>query len=68
MAEWSAALDKFLRDTELPILSGAGAMSHEEALDWAESQYMAFAERRHLEAEAKVPSATSMTSPPHRRS
>jgi hypothetical protein len=27
-----------LCDTELPVLSGAGAMSHEEALDWAESQ------------------------------
>jgi hypothetical protein len=25
MADWSAALDKFLRDTELPVLSGAGA-------------------------------------------
>jgi len=28
MADWSTALDKFLRDTELPVLSGAGAMSH----------------------------------------
>jgi hypothetical protein len=53
MADWSAALDKFLCDTELPVLSGAGAMSHEEALDWAEGQYTAFAERRRLEAEAK---------------
>lgn len=25
MADWSAALDKFLRDAELPVLSGAGA-------------------------------------------
>jgi hypothetical protein len=53
MADWSTALDKFLRDTELPVLSGAGAMSHEEALEWAEGQYTAFAERRRLEAEAK---------------
>jgi hypothetical protein len=68
MADWSAAVDKFFRDTELPVLSGAGAMSHEEALDWAESQYTAFAERRRLEAEAKGRSATSMTSPPHRSS
>lgn len=52
MADWSQALDKFLRDTELPVLSGAGAMSHEEALDWAEGQYAAFAERRSVEAEA----------------
>jgi len=28
-------------------------MSHEEALDWAEGQYSAFAERRRVEAEAK---------------
>jgi hypothetical protein len=66
MADWSAALDKFFRDTELPVLSGAGAMSHEEALDWAESQYTAFAERRRLEAKGR--SATSITSPPHRSS
>jgi hypothetical protein len=51
--DWSAALDKFLRDTELPVLSGTGSMSHEEALDWAEGQYTAFAERRRVEAEAK---------------
>jgi len=45
MADWSAtsaALDNLLRDT----LSGAGATSHEEVLDWAESQYTAFAEPR----------------------
>jgi len=69
MADWSAALDKFLRDTKLPVLSGAGAMSHhEEALDAAEGQYTAFAERRRLEAKAMGRSATAMTSPPHRSS
>jgi hypothetical protein len=53
IADWSTALDKFLRDTELPVLAGAGAVSHDEALDWAEGQYTAFAERRRVEAEAK---------------
>jgi hypothetical protein len=53
MADWATALDKFLRDTELPVLAGAGALSHDEALDWAEDQYTTFAERRRLEAEAK---------------
>jgi hypothetical protein len=52
MADWSTALDKFLRDTELPVLSGTGAMSHEEALNWAEGQYTTFAERRRVEVEA----------------
>jgi hypothetical protein len=53
MADWAMALDKFLRDTELPVLAGPGGVSHEEALDWAEAQYTAFSERRRLEAEAK---------------
>jgi len=49
--DWTTFLDKFLRDTELPILSGPGTVSHEEAASWAEAQYNAFAERRRLEAE-----------------
>ena len=48
-----AGLDKFLRDTELPMLEGAGTVSHEEALDWADSQYGGFSERRRLEAESE---------------
>lgn len=51
MSDWEAFLDKFLRDTELPVLDGAGSISHDEALDWARGQYDAFAERRRLEAE-----------------
>jgi hypothetical protein len=51
MADWATALDRFLRDTELPVLAGPGAVSHEEALDWADTQYGAFAARRRLEAE-----------------
>ena len=51
LADWDAFLDKFLRDTELQVLESAGTVSHREALDWAERQYDAFAERRRLEAE-----------------
>jgi len=51
LADWDAFLDKFLRDTELPVLDHAGKVSREQALEWAERQYDAFAERRRLEAE-----------------
>jgi len=51
MRDWTLFLDKFLRDTELPVLEGAGSVSQEDARSWAESQYDAFAERRRLEAE-----------------
>lgn len=53
MADWAAVLDKFLHDTELPVLAGAGGVSHDEALDWAETQYTEFADRRRAESEAK---------------
>jgi len=52
MCDWAIFLDKFLRDTELPVLADAGSVSHEEAISWAEEQYNAFAERRRLEMEA----------------
>ncbi|MBH1814765.1 virulence RhuM family protein [Stenotrophomonas maltophilia] len=51
LADWDGQLDKFLRDTELPVLDNAGKVSSKEAKDWAEGQYDAFAERRRLEAE-----------------
>jgi len=51
MADWETDLDKFLADTELPVLSGGGAVSREEALEWASAQYGTFAERRRNEAE-----------------
>lgn len=51
LADWDGFLDKFLRDTELPVLDNAGKVSRQQALDWAESQYDAFAERRRLETE-----------------
>lgn len=51
MQDWEVFLDKFLRDTELPVLANAGSVSHDEAAEWACGQYDAFAERRRLEAE-----------------
>jgi len=54
MADWETDLDKFLVDTELPTLSGAGTVSHDDALDWAGAQYDAFAERRRADAEVKA--------------
>ena len=56
MSDWETFLDKFLRDTELPVLSGPGIVSRDEALEWADGQYDAFAERRRLAAEAEAES------------
>lgn len=56
MHDWQAFLDKFLRDTELPVLTDAGSVSHEDALDWAHEQYDAFADRRRLDAEKQAES------------
>ncbi len=56
MRDWDAFLDKFLRDTELPVLDGPGEVSHEGALDRANRQYDAFSERRRLAAEAEAES------------
>lgn len=50
MADWSTVLDKFLADNELPVLAGAGGVSHEDALDWADT---AFSDRRREDAEAE---------------
>ena len=52
MGDWELFLDKFLCDTELPVLADAGTVTHDEAVCWANEQYDAFAERRRLEAEA----------------
>ncbi len=52
MRDWESFLDKFLRDTELPVLTHAGTVTHDEALDWANEQYEAFAQRRISKAEA----------------
>jgi hypothetical protein len=52
MCDWEMLLDKFLLDTELPVLGGAGSISHQEALSWANEQYDGFSERRQLESES----------------
>lgn len=56
MVDWTAFLDKFLRDTELPVLDNAGTISHEDASTWAQSQYDQFAQRRRVENEAAAES------------
>ncbi len=52
MADWEADLDKFIFDTELPLLTSAGSVSHALATDRANDEYDAFAERRRTDAEA----------------
>jgi len=52
--DWEFFLDKFLRDTELPVLDDAGEVSRDQALTWANAQYDAFAERRRLDAETEA--------------
>ena len=51
MRDWTAFLDKFLRDTELPVLEGAGTITQDDARGWAETQYDRFIEQRRLQAE-----------------
>lgn len=54
MSDWETFLDKFLADTELPVLFGPGSVSHDRAKGKAEQQYDEFAERRRIEAETKA--------------
>jgi hypothetical protein len=54
MNDWTAFLDKFLRNTELPVLADAGSVSREDAQAWAHEQYDAFAERRRLATETEA--------------
>ena len=54
MRDWDTFLDKFLTDTELPVLTDAGSVSHDLAIEWAEEQYADFADRRRLQAEEKA--------------
>lgn len=56
ICDWGMFLDKFLRDTELPILKDMGTLSHEQALYWAYDQYDVFVERRRLKAEEEAQS------------
>lgn len=54
IADWEVFLDKFLVNTDLPVLDGPGRVSHGRAIAWAESQYEAFAQKRREEAEAEA--------------
>jgi len=54
MADWEVFLDKFLHNTELPVLEGAGSIRHQDAIEHANRQYDAFAERRRSQAEAEA--------------
>lgn len=56
MGDWDVLLDTFLRNTELPVLEGTGAVSHQQAIDWANQQYDTFAEQRRLVAEVEAES------------
>ena len=56
-SDWEEYLAKFLSDNELPILDSPGRVSHQQAINHAETQYQMFERnRRELaekEAEAK---------------
>jgi len=54
MSDWNSFLDKFLADTELPVLDHAGSISHDDAVEYANEQYDAFAGRRRLQAESQA--------------
>jgi hypothetical protein len=54
MADWEGFLDKFLADVELPVLDHAGCVSRSDALDYANTQYDHFAEKRRLTAEQEA--------------
>ncbi len=56
MGDWEIFLDKFLADTELPVLQGAGRIGHQNAVEYASRQYEAFEERRRIEAEVEAES------------
>ncbi|MDD2229633.1 MAG: virulence RhuM family protein [Candidatus Cloacimonetes bacterium] len=50
-ADWALYLNKFLHDNELPILDGAGSISHAQARALAEESYDSFEQRRRAEKE-----------------
>ena len=54
MADWDDFLDKFISDVELPVLDGAGTVSHDLAIEHAGGQYEQFADRRRLESQQQA--------------
>jgi hypothetical protein len=57
MTDWEQDLDKFLVDTELPVLASASGVSKELAAKWAAEQYDLFADKRRSDAEASAAAA-----------
>lgn len=53
LADWESVLDVFLQSNDLPVLSGAGLRSHQQALQVAEQKYAEFDEARRI-AERKA--------------
>ena len=55
LKDWETKLDNFLRFTERQVLTNAGTVSHDEAVEKAEAEYELFAARRRewLEAEGQ---------------
>ncbi len=54
--EWEIYLDDFLTNNELPVLEGAGTVSHSEAKKMAETEYNLFAQRRRIAKEKEAES------------
>ena len=52
--DWEKFLDKFLKDTELLILSHSGLVSHKIATAWTYEQYSVFLKKRRLQAEREA--------------
>jgi hypothetical protein len=55
LKDWETKLDNFLRFTERQVLTNAGTVSHDQAVEKAEAEYELFAARRRewLEAEGQ---------------
>ena len=53
LADWEPRLNEFLRFNDRAVLPGAGAVSHQAAVEKASAEYEVFAERRRALAEAE---------------
>ena len=55
-ADWQEYLGKFLRENDLPILDNPGRVSHQDAVNHAEKQYLEFENKRRELAEQEAES------------
>jgi hypothetical protein len=53
LKDWETKLDNFLRFTERQVLTNAGTVSHDQAMEKAEAEYELFAARRRERLEAE---------------